>query len=57
MKSRPLMLLLFVPFLMAAGGVMRVSDFGAYWSAARANLNGNNPYDPEQLLQIGRAHV
>ena len=50
MKSRPLLLFLVVPFLMAAGGVMRVSDFGAYWSAARANLAGNNPYDPAQLL-------
>jgi hypothetical protein len=34
----------------AAGGVMRVADFGSYWSAARVNLTGGNPYDPADLL-------
>jgi hypothetical protein len=27
-------------------------DFVEYWSAGRLNLNGRNPYDPEQLLPL-----
>src|SRR5690348_4700698 len=46
-----LALLLVLPLLAgAAGGLMRVPDFGAYWSAARVNLAGGNPYDPAELL-------
>ena len=50
---RFLPLVLVVPLLAgAAGEVMRVSDFGAYWSAARVNLAGGNPYDPAYLLPV-----
>lgn len=48
---RRLVPLFALPLLVgAAGGVMRVSDFGAYWSAARVNRAGGNPYDPGRLL-------
>lgn len=30
-------------------GLLRVEDFGAYWSAARVNLAGGDPYEPAQL--------
>jgi hypothetical protein len=51
MTRRTVLLAITFPLLAgAAGGVMRVADFGAYWSAARANLTGGNPYDPALLL-------
>jgi hypothetical protein len=52
---RRFVLLLALPLLAgAAGGMMRVADFGAYWSAARVNLAGGNPYDPQQVLPLER---
>ncbi|QEL19634.1 glycosyltransferase family 87 protein [Limnoglobus roseus] len=37
------------------GAVHRVEDFGLYWSAARVNLSGGNPYDPHALWPYQQA--
>jgi len=43
---------------LSAPSFMQSDDFVEYWSAARLNLSGGNPYDPQQLtplqLQTGR---
>src|SRR5262245_61634802 len=52
---RAVLLSVLLPLLLgAAGGLVRVADFGNYWCAARINLAGGNPYDHEQVLALER---
>jgi hypothetical protein len=44
---------LVLPILLgAAGGLVRVEDFGNYWCGAKINLAGGNPYDHDQVLTL-----
>lgn len=46
---------LLLPFLLAAaGGLVRVVDFGCYWCGAKINWSGGDPYDAEQVLALER---
>jgi hypothetical protein len=38
------------PDRLRTSNTMRVSDFGAYWTATKVALNGGNPYDEASLL-------
>src|SRR4051812_49663660 len=41
--------------LLADPTVWPPDDFVEYWAAAKLTLDGQNPYDPEQLLPLQRA--
>jgi len=45
--------------LVSVDGLSRLPlfDFVEYWAAGRLNAAGENPYDPEGIDEIGRAHV
>jgi len=40
---------------LAERGVLRVDDFVAYWSAARLQLGGTNPYSDDQLSALHKS--
>jgi hypothetical protein len=43
------------PEQLRTSNTMRVSDFGAYWTATKMALNGGNPYDEASLLPSQQA--